>query len=269
LVSNPTSGRTTISGNVTGNGTVYGYNASGGSLAGVTLSGTVGLTASGGALSINGTAVGTFSRGIEIASGTTITNNGSVTLSANGSGTVSARRGLFIAGNVTINAVTGTTTVNAIDATNDVPFAPNGYTLTLSGVQNWNVSNTVGLEVWTGTLGAFNLTAMANATLNFASSSGLISNMNGWNWSLGSGSTVAINRVNLNGTFNLGGTGTLTSSLPLVGNSTINVATGGDNPIISGVFSGGFGLTKAGTGTLTLSGANTYTGATTVSGGDA
>ena len=52
-------------------------------------------------------------------------------------------------------------------------------------------------------------------------------------------------------------------------NGTYNLTITGDNDtLISSVFGGGSGsLTKAGTGTLTLSGANTYTGATTVSAG--
>ncbi len=52
-------------------------------------------------------------------------------------------------------------------------------------------------------------------------------------------------------------------------NGAYNLTITGDNDtLISSVFGGGSGaLTKAGTGTLTLSGANTYTGATTVSAG--
>ena len=41
----------------------------------------------------------------------------------------------------------------------------------------------------------------------------------------------------------------------------------GDTSVINGATSGSFGLTKAGAGTMTLAGANTYTGATTVAAG--
>ncbi|HET8729998.1 MAG TPA: autotransporter-associated beta strand repeat-containing protein, partial [Moraxellaceae bacterium] len=54
-----------------------------------------------------------------------------------------------------------------------------------------------------------------------------------------------------------------------VSNGGFTLTSGGDNTstIYSGVMSGTGGLTKAGTGTLTLGGANTYTGATTVNAG--
>ena len=48
---------------------------------------------------------------------------------------------------------------------------------------------------------------------------------------------------------------------------TVNVETSGDTLTLSGVVSGSNGLTKAGSGTLTLTGQNTYTGGTTISDG--
>jgi autotransporter-associated beta strand protein len=59
------------------------------------------------------------------------------------------------------------------------------------------------------------------------------------------------------------------SSLILNGNQTWTVTnnTGAARLDVSSLVSGGFNLTKAGTGTLSLTGANTYTGTTTISAG--
>ncbi|MEO7099134.1 MAG: family 43 glycosylhydrolase [Luteolibacter sp.] len=58
---------------------------------------------------------------------------------------------------------------------------------------------------------------------------------------------------------------TINLDMSLSSARTMNAATG--NISLDGAIRGAFGLTKIGAGTLTLSGANTYTGETTVSGG--
>ena len=62
--------------------------------------------------------------------------------------------------------------------------------------------------------------------------------------------------------FNATGT---TATTTLTGNRTVNVAA--SELSFAGPITGGFGLTKTGTGVLTLDGANTYTGVTTVNAG--
>lgn len=57
--------------------------------------------------------------------------------------------------------------------------------------------------------------------------------------------------------------GTVTGPVTLLATST--VGTNGATGFISGVISGGFGLTKVGAGIITLTGNNTYTGTTTIS----
>jgi autotransporter-associated beta strand protein len=95
------------------------------------------------------------------------------------------------------------------------------------------------------------------------------------------GATLNINNVALgNEAVTLNGTGvgaagalTGTGAASLAGNVTLNTAStvgvtaAADTLTLSGAVSGGVALTKVGAGTLTLSGANTYTGATNVNAG--
>ncbi|GAA5121098.1 autotransporter-associated beta strand repeat-containing protein [Luteolibacter yonseiensis] len=100
-----------------------------------------------------------------------------------------------------------------------------------------------------------NLNAAQNATLN------LTSVANGLSFTSG---------ANNGNNFNIGGlSGTANQTLTDTANGPVRANIGGNNgsTTYSGILSGGGLLIKSGTGTLTLSGNNTYTGPTTVNAG--
>jgi autotransporter-associated beta strand protein len=132
-------------------------------------------------------------------------------------------------------------------------------TLALAGVNTFtaglrlnagqlNINNAQALGTTAGTFTIYggtiaNTTASAITTLNYPQD---------WNGNFIFGNTTS--------DLNLG-----TGSVMLGGNRTVTVT---DHQLtVGGGISGSYSLTKAGNGTLTLSGANTFTGATTVNGG--
>ena len=128
-----------------------------------------------------------------------------------------------------------------------------GLTLT-GGTQTLSGANT-----YTGATNVNAGTLQAGANTSFAQTSA---------FTIAAGATLALN--NFNETIgSLAGAGTVTNG----GAASRTLTTGGDNTstMFSGVIqdgaAGATNLTKTGTGTFTLSGANTYTGTTTISTG--
>jgi autotransporter-associated beta strand protein len=113
--------------------------------------------------------------------------------------------------------------------------------LTLSGASGYGGATLI--EEGTLRAGAANIFARASA---FTVASGGTLDLNGFNQTIGS----------------LGGAGAVT-----LGTATLNAGANGASTSFSGNISGAGGLDKVGAGTLILSGVNTYTGPTTVSGG--
>lgn len=129
---------------------------------------------------------------------------------------------------------------NIIGGTGNVLQNGTGTT-TLSAVNNYQGTTTVAKGILT-----------AGSTSAFGANSAT---------SVASGATLALNGFN-NTIGALSGSGAVS-----LGTGVLTVGGGGGSGSFSGVISGAGGLTKTGAGTQTLSGANGYTGATTVSQG--
>ena len=247
-------------------------------------------------------ATNTYSGGLTIKQGTVLVNQndgtgaGTVTLGFNGGtanatltsanvGTARSYASAFVlatghTGNLTIastGAPTGTTSYGAtftggvtgtnnliVDATssnanqNSIQFTTSGLNFTgnltktgdkTAALGAANTFNGIAL-VEAGTLRLDHVNALQNATLDTGTSGA---------------QAVTFNLVGAN-TYNLGG---LQGADALaIGNNTISVGANNASTTFSAVISGtGGNLTKVGSGTLTLSGSNSYTGATNVSAG--
>ncbi len=108
-------------------------------------------------------------------------------------------------------------------------------------------------------------TVRPTAVNNFAANT----NFSGITFSAGAGAFVLSgNAVNIAGDITNSATNVQTISLPLVLTAAQNVTGSGTSLVISGAISGAFSLTKAGTGSVSLSTTNTYSGGTTVSAGN-
>lgn len=128
-----------------------------------------------------------------------------------------------------------------------------------------NTANTYsgGTSLNGGTLNVNNASAIGTGALTVADGT-TIDNTSG-----GAITLSTNNAQTWNGNITFGGTNALnmgTGAIPLTANRIVTV--NGTAPVtLGGVVSGAFSLTKNGTGTLTLAGANTYSGGTTISAG--
>lgn len=168
-----------------------------------------------------------------------------------------------LAGNITLN---GTATFHAGIST-DVAGETFTVSSTISGAGGITTSGSNGKVVLTGTntySGDTTVAGLANSTLRLGSENAV------------SNSTVVISLANglafSSGitSFNLGGlAGASNTTLTNLGGAAVTLVVGGNNAgtTYAGILSGAGGLTKVGTGTLTLNNANNYAGITTVNAG--
>jgi autotransporter-associated beta strand protein len=230
---------------------VFGQNiANGGNLLTVTDGGhstTVdGAISGAGGLAFLGTGTNTL-LGVNTFSGNITISNGVLAIGGSGQLGAGASYPGAVVDNGTLNygSAIAQTLSGTISGTGALNQTGSGQ-LTLSATNTFTGPMTVS----SGTLSVANTLALQNSTLNF------------------DGGAVAFNGITAGALGGLSGT----QNLSLLNQSAAAVAltVGSDNATTtySGILSGaGSSLTKAGTGTLTLGGANSYSGTTTVNGG--
>jgi len=188
-----------------------------------------------------------------------------------------------VAGNITNNAVLAFNRSNAIafggiiSGTGSLTQAGTG-TLTLSGANTYTGGTTVSAGTLAGTTTSLQGSIVNNAALAFdqatngtyagsIAGTGSVAKSGAGTVTLTSANTYTGGTTINAGTLAIGAGGTSGSIVGDVANNAALVFNRSDGVTFGGVISGTGSLTKAGAGTLSLSGANTYSGATNVNSG--
>ena len=217
------------------------------------------LTATGGTLTL---ALAPVQNGsVNIASSGTLNvqqdwqNNGTVTLAGGGlRGSVVTNTTLITGSGVigaavvstgSLRATNGTLTVSGVIAGTGATFADDSGTLTLNGANTYTGLTAInGGQLVVGNANAVQNSTVSNTTAN-------------------NGIAFTVNSANFSG---LVGTGNFGLTNGAVG-VALSVGANNNDSTYSGVISGAGGLTKTGTGNLTLSNSNAYSGGTVVQNG--
>ncbi|AMK78526.1 hypothetical protein A1342_13350 [Methylomonas methanica] len=194
---------------------------------------------------------------VSVASGATFTAWTDETIgSIAGAGNVSLNSGtLTVGGNGTSTELSG-----VISGAGDLGKAGSG-TFALSGSNTYTGSTTVSA----GTLEAKNAAALGTVGAGTTVSSGAALAVQG---GITLAETLTLNGNGLSGTgalVNVSGINTLSGGVTLGADSTVDTTAG--SLTLSGAVSGGFALSKLGSGTLIMSATSNYTGGTNVSAG--
>ena len=217
------------------------------------------ITLAGGALDLRNNSATTFNNKIVVTADSTISVDRATTTGSNlthtlGSLTMGANTLNVTGGNnfdLTFGATTlaGAATINTATAGSDVALGAvsgsgsltktGAATLTLTGANTYGGNTSVGA----GTLFIANSSATLPATTNLSLTSGATFDQNSFNQSVAS----------------LAGGGNVT-----LGTGTLTTGSGNSDTAYSGSIGGAGGLTKTGTGNLTMQGANTFTGAANI-----
>jgi autotransporter-associated beta strand protein len=154
--------------------------------------------------------------------------------------------------------------------------ASTGNFVTLAGSAG---ASATGISITNGQLTIGTSASQTIANSDLASAIGSLSDSNILYTASGNNITVnsnldfaptATTTYNIDGNLTMQGTGVLTLSGPVtlgIANPTLTITSASTISGIMGDGGSGFGFTKAGSGTLTLTGANTYSGTTTISAG--
>ncbi len=198
---------------------------------------------------------------------------------------VTALQNAFLSSNITISTGSSGTQTGNLNLATDLTWA-NSATLTLSlaggftGTGNIHMSgagtlsiNQAGNSTYSGAIsgasGKLTKSGTGTLTLTGNNSYGGLTTLSGGNLNLGSanaiGTTGAISF--LGGTLQYSAANTTDYVGRFNANQTYRIDTNDQNVTLAAVLSGTSGLTKLGSGTLTLTGVNTYTGLTTISAG--
>lgn len=179
-----------------------------------------------------------------------------------------------LGGNVTLGSGTLTLQNNANTVFSGIINGSGGLTVNAGAAFSQSLAGanlyTGPTIINTGTLSITNANGLGSGANQ--SSSILVNSGGALNMAFTTNTLGNTNLITLNGTGPAGAgaltagasTDTLTNNIGLNTDSAIG---GNSNMILSGIISGSGNLTKAGTGTLTLSGANSYTGKTSVTAG--
>ena len=258
----------TFSNNIANSGTVN--NAGSGTL---TLSGVISEFAGSGVFTQSGTGT-TILTGLNTFSGSLTISAGILSISSVNASATAAQplgEGSIILGGGTLQ-YTGLAAASpkliTLNATSTIAVTTQGLTLsgTISGTGGLTKTGTAGTLTLSGTNSFSGQLTVAAGTLSIAT----INNASA-NGPLGNNSlSVILGSSGVTGTLKYTGataSSTKTFTLAAGGTGAFQISTGATNLTLSGVIDGSGAMQKTDTGTLILSGANSYTGATTVTAG--